>query len=195
MKRISFLLAGVLLAAPRVVRAQDAAVEERLNKLTAQFQDLADAKEAQKKRIEELAKQVRDLQEQLSKPNANYASQEDLKELAGKVQEVDRKRQDDNELILKKIEGLGKTLGAPLPKKPAAASPPGSGSVDTSAPPADGKGYEYVVQSGDTLMAIVQAYREKNIKVTIDQVLKANPGLKPEKMHVGQKIFIPAPQP
>ena len=193
MKRISFLLAGVLLAAPRVVRAQDAAVEERLNKLTAQFQDLADAKEAQKKRIEELAKQVRDLQEQLSKPNANYASQEDLKELAGKVQEVDRKRQDDNELILKKIEGLGKTLGAPLPKKPAAASPPAA--VDISAPPTDGKGYEYLVQSGDTLMAIVQAYRDKNIKVTIDQILKANPGLKPEKMHVGQKIFIPAPQP
>jgi len=194
MKRISFLLAGVLLAAPRVVRAQDAAVEERLNKLSAQIQDLADAKEAQKKRIEELAKQVRDLQEQLGKPNASYASQEDLKQLAGKLQEVDRKRQDDNELILKKIEGLGKTLGGPPPpKKTAAASPPAA--VDASAPPTDGKGYEYIVQSGDTLMAIVQAYREKNIKVTIDQVLKANPGLKPEKMHVGQKIFIPAPQP
>ena len=54
---------------------------------------------------------------------------------------------------------------------------------------------EYVVQSGDTLDAIAQAYREKNIKVTVAQILNANPGLKPERMKVGQTIFIPAPQP
>ena len=53
----------------------------------------------------------------------------------------------------------------------------------------------YVVQSGDTLSVIVQAYNEKGIKVTTKQILKANPGLVPEKMKVGQKIFIPAPKP
>jgi len=30
--------------------------------------------------------------------------------------------------------------------------------------------------------------------VTTDDILKANPGLKAEKLKVGQKIFIPAPQ-
>ena len=38
------------------------------------------------------------------------------------------------------------------------------------------------VEKGQTLSLIVQAYREKGIKVTMDQVLKANPGLKPEKI-------------
>jgi len=39
----------------------------------------------------------------------------------------------------------------------------------------------------------VKAYKDNNINVTMDQVLKANPGLKPEKLRVGQKIIIPAP--
>src|ERR1035441_2580940 len=112
MKRISFFLAVTLLAAPELLRAQDAAVEERLNKLTARVQDLEDAKDAQNKRIEELAKGLRALQDQQGKPNTSYASQEDLKQLADKLQEIDRKRQEDNDLILKRIEGLGKALGS-----------------------------------------------------------------------------------
>jgi LysM repeat protein len=61
--------------------------------------------------------------------------------------------------------------------------------ADRSAPVE--KGYEYTVQSGDTLSAIVQAYRDQGVKVTVDDVLKANPSLKPSSMRVGQKIFIP----
>jgi phage tail protein X len=32
-----------------------------------------------------------------------------------------------------------------------------------------------VIKSGDTLDAVVLAYKEKNIKVTVAQILKANP--------------------
>ncbi|HZL42943.1 MAG TPA: hypothetical protein VFD66_06655, partial [Verrucomicrobiae bacterium] len=113
MKGISFVVAAVLLVAPGRLRAQDAAVEERLNKLSAQIQDLNEAKDALNKRMEELTKLARELQDQQSKPNASYAAHEDLKQLAAKLQEVDKKRQEDNELILKKIEGLGKTLSSP----------------------------------------------------------------------------------
>ena len=193
MKRIYFLLAAALLAAPSALRGQDAAVEERLNKLSAQIQDLVEARDAQNKRIEELAKQVMELQDQQSKPTASYASPEDLKELAGKLQEVDRKRVEDTELILKKIEGLGKTLGASTPRKPVAIQP-ATPSGDGSAPGKPEDGYYYVIQSGDSLSAIAKAYGEKNIKVTVTQIQKANPGLNPEKMRVGQKIFIPAAQ-
>ena len=55
------------------------------------------------------------------------------------------------------------------------------------------KGYDYTIQRGDTLLAIAKAYREQGIKVTTDQILKANPGLDPKSLIVGKKIFIPAP--
>jgi LysM repeat protein len=43
------------------------------------------------------------------------------------------------------------------------------------------------------LSAIVEAYRTKGIKVTLKQVLEANPNLNEKKLYVGQKIFIPLP--
>jgi LysM repeat protein len=193
MKRISFFLAAAILATPVVLRAQDAAVEERLNKLSAQIQDLIDAKDAQKKRLDELAGQLRELQDQQGKPNAGYATQEDLKQLAAKLQEVDRKRQDDSEHVVKELENLRKTLAAPPVKKtsvPANAPAPGDG----GAPPNADNGWYHVVKSGQTLEAIAKAYSsEYHIKVTSDDILKANPGLKPERISIGQKIFIPAP--
>src|SRR6185503_17844254 len=77
MKRISFFLMTALLAAPMISSAQDAATEERLNKLSAQMEVLIEAKDAQNKKIDALESQVRDLQSQLNKPSGNYASADD----------------------------------------------------------------------------------------------------------------------
>ncbi|HET7625772.1 MAG TPA: LysM domain-containing protein [Verrucomicrobiae bacterium] len=187
MKQISFFLAAALLILPAISRAQDAATEERLNKLSAQILDLAEAREAQSKRIDELAKAVAAIQQQLDKPNVNYASQDDVKKLADKLQEVDRKRQEDNDRILKGVEQEFKDLAKTM-KKQTVVAPTTSNDNATS-----DKVFEYVVQPGDTLSAIIAAYREKNIKISLDQILKANPGLKPESMPVGKKIIIPAP--
>jgi LysM repeat protein len=111
-----------------------------------------------------------------------------LKRLAEKIQEIDRKREADRELILGQIEKLAKTSAAPSPKPPKVTVP------DTTVPTGPEKGFEYVVQSGDTLSLIAQAYRDKNIKVTVKQILQANPGLDEKRLKVGQKIFIPAPK-
>ena len=192
MKQISLLIAVLTLCAASDLRAQDAATEERLRKLNGYVEELLADKARQQKQISELRREVENLREQLSKPSGNYASQEDLRELARKLQEVDRKRMEDDEKIVKQIEELGKTIlrppssGKPKSTPPSDNSGPGAAAAD--------KGYEYEIQSGDTLSVIVQAYREKGIKVSIDQILKANPGLVPEKMKVGQKIFIPAPK-
>ena len=183
-----------LFATPSLVRAQDAATEERLNKLTAQIQDLVEAQGAQSKRIEALAKELQAMQqEQQNKPVVNYASHDDLKELAAKLKEVDNKRQEDNDHILAVLKSLGKYLGASTTKKPVI-TPKVSDEPTSKVPASPEKGFEHEVKSGQTLSAIIQAYRDQNIKVTLKQVLEANPGLKPEKMYVGQKIFIPAPQ-
>jgi len=188
MKRISFLLIGLTLATlTPTVRAQDAATEERLNKLNGLVQDLVEDKANMKKQIDVLAKEITSLREQGSRaPSA--ASAEDLRKLAEKIQEIDHKREADKELILKEIEKLAKTLKDGRPRLTPTPANSGSG----TAAPAD-KGYEYVVQTGDTLSAIVTAYREQGVKITVEDILKANPGLKATSLSVGKKIFIPAP--
>ena len=194
MKRISFFLMTALLAAPVMATAQDAATEERINQLSAQIDVLKEAREAQNKRIEQLEGQVRDLQSQLGKSAGNYATTEDLNKVADQaanlVKEVDKKRVADNEKVLNELEKLGKTLGAG-----------GSGGSRRTLPPPEGPKttfdpttphMEHKVEPGETLSAIVSAYRAKNVKITLQQVLAANPGLKPENMKVGQTIIIPA---
>jgi LysM repeat protein len=193
MKRISLLMVIAALSAPLCARAQDAATQERLDKLAGQIEDLIASQRAQQKHIEALAKEIESLREQASKPTGNYASQDDLKRLAEAVKDIDRKRIEDAEKVSTQLAKLGKTLTA-TPPPPKRNTPGNTEMSTTDKPPKEEKGYPYTIQAGDTLSAIVQAYRDKNIKVSTDQILKANPGLKAESLKVGQKIWIPAPQ-
>ena len=190
MKRILvwFLILSFSVAA---ARAQDDATQQQINKLNGQIQDLLDAQAVQAKRIDALEKEIGELRD---KSGGSGANQDELQKLADQVQEIDRKRQEDRELILKEIEKLGKVSGGPA----ASHKPPPTlsmTSADNPAPAGAGpqKGYEYKVAAGDTLSIIAKAYRDQGIKVTTDQILKANPGLNPNTIKVGQKIFIPAP--
>jgi LysM repeat protein len=191
MKRIGLLLTLVGLCFTPSMRAQDAAIEERLNKLNGRIEDLTAANEALRKQVDALLKELETVREQANKPTGNYASQEDLNRLRDNVKEVDKKRMEDGEKVRTELLNLRKTLLAPPtgPKPPVVAKP-----AENASPEKPQKGFEHVVERGETLSAIVQGCKDKNIKVTVDQILKANPGLKPEKLIVGQKIFIPAPQ-
>ena len=171
--------------------AQDAATQQQIDKLSGQIQDLLDAQAAQGKRIDAVEKKISDLGDKLSQPAANnYASTDDLKKLAEQLQELAKKQQDDNDLILKEFEKLAKggsisPVHAPSPDIADTTNNPDSGVPQ--------KGYEYPIQKDDTVDAIARAYRAKGVKVTRDQILKANPGLNPNKMVVGKTIFIPDP--
>jgi LysM repeat protein len=197
MKRIAILVLGFALVGGPVLRAQDAATEERFNKLAGQIEDLRSNQESLTRKIDALGKEIESLHGQVEKPNGNYASDEDLKRLADAVREIDRKRLDDYEKIRAELKNLGKTLAASAPAVSKKSSPTHTDNPSTTPdkPNVPEQGFDYEVKSGDTLSIIVKAYRDKNIKITTDQILKANPGLKPEKLRVGQKIFIPAPQP
>lgn len=194
MKRIVISALGLALIAAPQLRGQDAASEERFNKLAGQIEDLRASQEALGKRIEALGQAIEGLRGQVDKPSGNYASDEDVKRLAEAVKEIDRKRLEDYEKIRLELKSLGKSLAAPTPPVRSSAPPVVTEPSSTEKASIPDKGYEYKVKKGDTLSIIVQAYRDNNIKVTMDQILKANPGLKPERMRVGQKIFIPAPQ-
>ena len=197
MKRISFLLMILALWIGVPARAQDAATEERLNKLNGRIEDLMAAQESIKTELRTLSKEIDRLRGQVNTPSGNYAAQDDLKRLADAVKEIDRKRLEDYDKIraeLKRIANAVASPGSSSGRTPHASNVDDTPTATTTSKPTSDKGFEYVIQKGDTLSIIAQAYKEKNIKVTTDDILKANPGLKAEKLKVGQKIFIPAPQ-
>ena len=188
MKRILvwFFILSLSLAA---ARAQDAATQQQIDQINGRLQDLQDAQALQAKRITALEKEISELHD---KSNGSGANPDDLQKLADQVQELAKKQQADNDLILKEIGKLGKVGGSPSGHR----STP---SVTTNAAAGGSiiggreNGYEYKVAEHDTLSIIAKAYRDQGIKVTSEQILKANPGLNPNSLKVGQKIFIPAP--
>ena len=191
MRKISlwlFILTFTVCAA----RGQDAATQQQIDKLYGQIQDLTEAQAAQTKKLGELDKSIGDLRDKLNQPAApDSASADDLKKLAAQVQEIDKKRQDDNEKILKQIENLGKTGGSSAPlHRPTATVSTNDPNTTVTVPQ---KGYDYPIVAGDTVSSIAKAYRAQGVKVTTDQILKANPGLNPNNLIVGKKIFIPDP--
>jgi LysM repeat protein len=194
MRKISLWLL-ILTFTVCAARGQDAATQQQLDKLSGQIQDILETQAAQTKRLEALEKEIGDLRDKLNQPAANdSASADDLKKLAAQVQEIDKKRQDDNEQILKAIEKLGKSNGASTGHKssPVVTTPTDTSTPNAGVPP---KGYNYTIASGDTLSSIAKAYRDsdKHVKVTTSQILAANPGLDATKLYIGKIIFIPDP--
>ena len=188
MKRILvwlFILSFSLAAA----RAQDDATQQQINKLNGQVQDALDAQTLQAKRMTALEKEISELHD---KSNGSGANPDDLQKLADQVQELAKKQQADNDLILKEIGKLGKVGGLPSGHR---STPNVTTNAATGGPSTGGRenGYEYKVAEHDTLSIIAKAYRDQGIKVTSEQILKANPGLNQNSLKVGQKIFIPAP--
>jgi LysM repeat protein len=157
--------------------AQDAALVERVNRLTTHVEDLLRARVDQQKEIAELEREVKSLQKQLANSSGG-ASREDVVAVGDAVKQLEQKHRADIELIATQIERLGNTT-----------SP-----ARTTQPPVDyTAGWEYTIQQGNTLSAIAKAYRAKGIKVSVDDILKANPGLDANKLQVGDVIFIPEP--
>jgi LysM repeat protein len=207
MKRFGLWVIALALCATPAGRAQDAATEERFKQLSGKLEDLIAGQEALRKRLEELAGQLENLREQQNRPPPNYAGLEDLKRLAKAIEQVDSKRIEDNEKIRADLLGLidaVKTAPVPGQKKTHGTASP-SGSKKNNPPSSDNpandqaggseRGYYYPVAKGDTLSAIIAANHEKHIMVTLEQILKANPGVKPDRLPVGKKLFIPLPQP
>ena len=72
-------------------RAQDVALlDERVKQLLGKIENLEEANSGQKKQIEALVKEIQSLREhQQNVPTTGFASSEDMRELARKVQEIE----------------------------------------------------------------------------------------------------------
>lgn len=76
----------------------------------------------------------------------------------------------------------------PPPAQPPAARPsPRAAASSQPAAPAVGPHYVYEVEKGQTLSRIAQGF-----DTSVEKILAANPGLKPNALRVGQKLIIPA---
>lgn len=189
------ILAVCLATTALPMSAQDlASLEERVKRLSGYVQDLQEANASQKKQIDELSREVQSLREKQNQPVTPSVGQDDLRKLAKEIQAVDERRKSDNELIAKEVRDIAKAVSN-VAKRPI--QTPRAESNRPENPPADlpKEAVEHTVGEGEYLSTIAAAYsKEKGVKITTALILKANPGLKPERMRPGQKILIPIPE-
>jgi LysM repeat protein len=179
-------------AASAIADKQDA--EERYKRMSADVESMMAANVALQKKVSALENElqkVREEQSELRSANKNDGTTDSLKKLAEKIQEVDKKRESDKELILAEFAKLGKTLAA-APTQRTSSKPV----ITESTGPE--KGFPHTVESGETLGKIVSdynaAFKSKGMKtVTQKQVMDANPNVNWNRLKIGQKIFVPAP--
>jgi LysM repeat protein len=214
MKRALFLLLAFVGIAViyNPVHGQDASTaaavaareeaEERARQLSADMENLHAANQALEQRINALEQVIKELRDAQAKAANNSGVQDDLKRLAEKIEEVDRKRAEDKQAISEQIKqsasSLEKTLAVAPPTQTHTAALKVQASEASKPEKGGDKGYVYTVQSGDFLSAIVKAYnadfKSKGQKtITLKQVMEANPGMDWNRLQVGQKIVIPKP--
>jgi TolA-binding protein len=200
--------------AAAIADRQDAA--ERYNRLSTLVEDLQVANNDLQRKIgvleQELRKTRAELLAELSKSErkadentGRYVTQDQLKKLVDAVNDLDKKRVEDDKRIVDEVRKLvqkiavapGSSISAPTPSAPKANIEKPAADTGTAGVPT--KGFEHTVQKGEYLGTIIKAYnealKEKGVtkKITQDMVLKANPGLNPSKMAIGSKVFIPDP--
>jgi LysM repeat protein len=202
-----------LLAVP-LARGQESTVAaslpeivENYKVLKGQVENLQDANAALEKRIAGLESKLDAVSSQQGRASGDYASQDDLKALKTAIEEEDKKRQADNEEMVKTFQQSFKQItkfaksGGPTEPLTPTHSPAGPVASD-NVPPAshqdvkqpDGPGFTYVVKPNDTPTKIAKKlFDEKGIKVSADQIMAANPQVKdPKKLYIDEKLFIPA---
>ena len=162
------------------------ALREDCRRLQSQLADLLEAHNALKSELSKFRSEVRQLRAQTATKDSAAVTRADLEGLAKSIREVDRKRIQDKDLILKEMQAL-------LRSTPTGAKPP-------TAPPHSEKGFGHTVEAGQTISAIIAAYNTKlksqgvKKRITLKSVLDANPNLNPRTMRIGQSLFIPDPR-
>jgi TolA-binding protein len=208
MKQAFLVMLTALLAVPAFAQADAVALaaqreqEENVKRLTATVQEVQEAQQKQQERISGLVGEVDKLRTEVAKANNNAATQDSLKRLSDQILDVDKARIADNKKVYEALAELKKLIldrPTPPPVRPQSFTPPSTANGSDTArptPPANVSdvGFEYQVQSGDTLGHIVTAYQKQGIKVTQKQVIDANPNVNWNKLRIGQKVFIPKPK-
>lgn len=162
--------------------AERAELREQLDRLILDYQALKDTQEVIRAQIRKLREDLGEsgalAQEEPGESAPEYATRDDLLALDQRITTLEEKWNKELKDLGSQISGLKDMIRDSLAKTQA-----GSGS---------GEFYEHTIQRGETVNAIVRAFQEEGVNVTVDQVLAANPGLDPNKISLGTVIRIPA---
>ncbi len=181
--------------APRSRPNDDRYNEERYAILSSKIETLIGTQELLLRRynkieqqIEALAREIQKVREESARSGASSASREELKTYVEKLADIERKRQEDKELIVKSIRDLAKAPPAPRPEPKPAPERVEAPATTT---------YK-VKESGETLGDIIKAYNAKfkeegRGSIHLEMVLKENERLNPNVIRIGQTIRIPIP--
>lgn len=168
--------------------AQQQQAEQRWRKLSSQMEEMLADQQELRKRVQMLEGENRRLTKKLNESGSASVTPTQLdrvaKDLNEKIQQVDKNRQADQKTVTREVDQAFDRLKKLIEKQ----------SVTPSASPREtssGKYVEYTIQSGQTISAVVKAYKDQGYKVSQDSILRANPGLKPNRLQIGQVIKIP----
>lgn len=188
-----FLCASLCPAQDAVAAARQQEAYENRIRMEARLTALEEALQAFQRDQNSLRAQIDGLRSELVRTrNQGAGTPESLRELASKIEEVDRKRQADNEKVLAELRRLQTSLVRRVGSGPSGGESSGSPSSPKIRP---GKQSEYSIRSGDTLYDIVKALNEQGVKITVEEVKSANPDVNWTKLQIGQKIIIPVAPP
>ncbi len=136
--------------------------------------------------------EIATLKEQIAKSQENEnALRQEINTLRTALQKSEEARAKEREVLLAKV-GEMIAASAPKPTPPEPKREVKDKEPAPTAPSHDGeKGYSHTVEKGQTLSMIAAAYSEKGVKVTVDDIRKANNLGPKDVLKVGQKLFIP----
>lgn len=95
--------------------------------------------------------------------------------LDARLANIERKSEEDKRELINRLTAQLEKLMAKVPAP--TSTPSGGGTV---------QGYEHIVQQGETLSTIAKAYN-----VTTKAIIEANKIKNPNRLSIGQKLFIP----
>ncbi len=192
---------------PATAAAEREQAEERHRSMVNRIAGVEESLAAFQKNVTALREEIRHLREDLDRfktKNEGAATQDNIKRLAEKIEEVDKSRLADNERVVKYIDAKNAELAKlilggtrpPASQVPAPGTGNGAGAERTRPPAAKSpgspeKGFEYKIKSGDRLQKIVAALKAQGFKATEKQIMDANPTVDWSKLKIDQKIFIP----
>jgi LysM repeat protein len=169
---------------------------EKVERLSGDVERLTQDNLALRNKISALSEELGRIREEVAKASNNSNVQGDITRLGEEIKNLDRQRIKDNELIAQKLKDLASMIRE-VPSTPAVRPPSRKPSTDETTSAAVGAHFEHKIESGDTLSTIVEAYnqelKKQGSRITMKQVMDANPGVNWNKLRIGQKIIIPAP--